>query len=109
MPFASEAETVYRSVCMFLLARYLAGAGDVHGFAPLKELYENLHVVNRDMSRRLGAATRTDPARNAMALLDSYTTLLPAALESSLEELKPLFDAWRGARIPVHLTYRDAS
>jgi len=81
---------------MFLLARYLTGAGDTHGFATLKDLYENLHVVNRDMSRRLGAATRTDPARNAMALLDSYTTLLPAALESSLEELKPLFDAWRG-------------
>ena len=99
LPFASEAETVYRSVCMFLLARELLGAGDGPGFATLEDLYENLHVVNRDMSRRLGAATRTDPARNAMALLDSYTTLLPAALESSLEELKPLFDAWRGGPI----------
>jgi hypothetical protein len=99
LPFASEAETVYRSVCMFLLARELVGAGDTHGFATLNDLYENLHVVNRDMSRRLGAATRTDPARNAMALLDSYTTLLPAALESSLQELKPLFDAWR--RTPI--------
>lgn len=95
LPFASELETVFRSVCMFLLARELAGAGGTHGFAPLKELYDNLHVVNRDMSRRLGAATRTDPARNAMALLDSYTTLLPAALESSLQDLEPLFDAWR--------------
>ena len=98
LPFASEAETVYRSVCMFLLARELVGAGQSPGFATLKELYENLHVVNRDMSRRLGAATRTDPARNAMALLDAYTTLLPAAIESSLEELKPLFDAWRGSQ-----------
>jgi hypothetical protein len=98
-PFASEAETVYRSVCMFLLARYLKSADDSSGFAQLKDLYENLHIVNRDMSRRLGAATRTDPARNAMALLDSYTTLLPAALESSLQELKPLFDAWRGVPI----------
>jgi hypothetical protein len=97
LPFASEAETVYRSVCMFLLARHLKGAGDASDFAPLRDLYENLHIVNRDMSRRLGAATRTDPARNAMALLDSYTTLLPAALESSLKELKPLFDAWPGA------------
>ncbi len=51
--------------------------------------------MNRDMSRRLGAATRSDPARNALALLDSYTTLLPAVLERSLEELAPLFDAWR--------------
>jgi hypothetical protein len=99
LPFASEAETVYRSVCMFLLARELVGAGEAPGFATLKDLYENLHVVNRDMSRRLGAATRTDPARNAMALLDTYTTLLPAALESSLQELKPLFDAWRGSPI----------
>jgi hypothetical protein len=103
LPFASEAETVYRSVCMFLLARELLGrelpGADASGFAQLKDLYENLHVVNRDMSRRLGAATRTDPARNAMALLDSYTTLLPAALESQLTELKPLFDAWRGVLI----------
>jgi hypothetical protein len=100
LPFASEAETVYRSVCMFLLARELVGVGEAHGFAQLTDLYENLHVVNRDMSRRLGAATRTDPARNAMALLDSYTTLLPAALESSLQELKPLFGAWRGPKNP---------
>lgn len=99
LPFASEAETVYRSVCMFLLARYLKSADDSSGFAQLKDLYENLHVVNRDMSRRLGAATRTDPARNAMALLDSYTTLLPAALETQLTELKPLFEAWRGVAI----------
>jgi hypothetical protein len=95
LPFASEVETVYRCVCMFLLAREMAGAGGEQGFAALRGLYENLHVVNRGMSRRLGAATQTDPARNAMALLDAYTTLLPAALESSLEELKPLFDAWR--------------
>jgi len=99
LAFASEAETVYRSVCMFLLARQLVGAGESAGFTELKDLYDNLHIVNRDMSRRLGAATRTDPARNAMALLDSYTTLLPAALETSLQELKPLFDAWRGVPI----------
>jgi len=94
LPFANEMETVYRSLCMFLLARELRGAGGTQGFAELEKLYENLHVVNRGMARRLGAATRTDPAQNAMALLDSYTTLLPAALEGSLEELKPLFDAW---------------
>jgi hypothetical protein len=99
LPFASEAETLYRSVSMFLLARQQTGASDTAGFAGLHKLYENLHVVNRDMSRRLGAAARTDPARNAMALLDSYTTLLPAAIDSSLEELKPLFDAWRNSEI----------
>jgi hypothetical protein len=101
LPFASEAETVYRSIGMFLLARAIAGADGSHGFAALEALYENLHVVNRDMSRRLGAATRTDPARNAMALLDAYTTLLPAALDRSLDELKPLFDAWQTKKNPA--------
>ena len=94
LPFASEVETVYRSVSMFLLAREFAGSSRPLGFAALATLYENLHIVNRGMSRRLGAATRTDPAQNAMALLDASATLLPAALESSLEGLKPLFDAW---------------
>jgi hypothetical protein len=115
LPFANEAETLYRSVSMFLLSLELAGqgaptavaqapvpAGDVacaapvpRTFAALEELYQNLHLVNRDMSRRLGAATNTDPARNAIALLDTYTTLLPAALDRSLEELRPLFDGWQ--------------
>ena len=101
LPFASEAETVYRSIGMFLLARALADSGESQGFAALEALYENLHVVNRDMSRRLGAAARTDPARNAMALLDAYTTLLPAALERSLDELRPLFDAWQTKKNPA--------
>jgi hypothetical protein len=95
LPFATETETVYRSISMYLLAREIACPNGTQGFAALEQLYENLHIVNRDMSRRLGAATRTDPARNAMALLDSYTTLLPAALERSLDELKPLFDGWQ--------------
>lgn len=95
LPFASEAETVYRSIGMFLLAREITGIPATRGFTELDELCRNLHVVNRDMSRRLGSATRTDPARNAMALLDSYTTLLPIALESSFDELRPLFDAWK--------------
>jgi hypothetical protein len=95
LPFASEAETVYRSISMYLLSRHMVADDRRPAFAALEELYKNLHVVNRDMSRRLGAATNTDPARNAIALLDSYTTLLPAALDRSLEDLKPLFDGWQ--------------
>ncbi|MDE2304848.1 MAG: hypothetical protein KGL34_04765 [Gammaproteobacteria bacterium] len=93
LPFADETETLYRSVTMFLLAREFAGDAD-RGFAGLEDLYRNLHLVNRDMSRRLGAATHTDPARNAIALLDVYAALLPAAIEDSLAELEPLFEAW---------------
>jgi hypothetical protein len=109
VPFAGETETLYRSVSMYLLSREFvprekrdagapgaaAPAADAGGFAALEDLYRNLHVVNRDMSRRLGAAATTDPARNALALLDSFTLLLPAALERSLDELQPLFSGWQ--------------
>ena len=100
VPFAGETETLYRSVSMYLLLRAMLppekrAAAERDGFAPLESLYRNLHVVNRDMSRRLGAAASTDPARNALALLDSFTLLLPAALERSLDELQPLFTGWQ--------------
>jgi hypothetical protein len=99
LPFAGETETLYRSVSMYLLSRELVPPAkrgpDAGGFAALEDLYKNLHVVNRDMSRRLGAAASTDPARNALALLDSFTLLLPAALERSLDELQPLFTGWQ--------------
>jgi hypothetical protein len=99
VPFAGETETLYRSVSMYLLSREFVprekrGAEGAE-FAALEDLYRNLHVVNRDMSRRLGAAAATDPARNAIALLDSFTLLLPAALERSLDELQPLFTGWQ--------------
>ncbi|MDE1923210.1 MAG: hypothetical protein KGL92_00480 [Gammaproteobacteria bacterium] len=97
LPFADETETVYRSVSMYLLAAQVVGMRVGSDFAQLEDLYRNLHLVNRHMARRLGAATQTDPARNAIALLDVYTALLPAALENSLADLEPLFAAWRGA------------
>jgi hypothetical protein len=109
VPFAGDTETLYRSVSMYLLSREFvprekrvaaapgaaAPGADAGGFGALEDLYRNLHVVNRDMSRRLGAAATTDPARNALALLDSFTLLLPAALERSLDELQPLFTGWQ--------------
>jgi len=95
LPFATEAETMYRSVSMYLLARELVGGARLADFTAFLELYRNVQVVNRDMSRRLGAATATDPARNAIALLDSHATLLPDSLEHSLGQLRALFQAWK--------------
>ncbi len=95
LPFASETETTYRTLSMFLLAAVVLGEPAPVDFADLERLYANLHLVNRAMARRLGAATRTDPARNALALLDSQAVLAPVVLGATLEEWKPLFAAWR--------------
>ena len=95
LPFASEAETVYRSLSMYALARVAWGTNpDSASFDALREIYGQLHIVNRGMSRRLGAAAQTDPARNAIALLDAYAALLPDAVDKSLRDFEPLFSAW---------------
>ncbi len=101
LPLASEPETIFRSVASYALAEML-GSNESRpeafdrAFAGLKEAYAQLHKVNRGIARRLGAATRNDPARNALVLLDAYTTLLPDAIDQSLTEMRPLFEAAAG-------------
>lgn len=96
LPLASESETIYRSTTAYALAQLLRAQGDAaagvdSAFAGLKEAYARLHKVNRGIARRLGAATSKDPARNALVLLDAYTTLLPDAIDQSLADMQPLF------------------
>jgi hypothetical protein len=93
LPVSSEPETIYRALAAYALDQmmHLNGAAPDAAFTGLKNAYAELHKVNRGIARRLGAATRNDPARNAVVLLDAYTTLLPAAIDRSLEEMRPLF------------------
>jgi hypothetical protein len=96
LPLSSETETIYRSVTMYALAELLRagnGATPDARLDGLKRAYEELHRVNRGLARRIGAATGSDPARNAVVLLDAYTTLLPDAIERSLADMRPLFGA----------------
>lgn len=94
LPLASEHETIFRASASYALAQMLrAAAGETPdaAFTGLKACYEELHKVNRGIARRIGAATPNDPARNAVVLLDAYTTLLPNAIDQSLAEMRPLF------------------
>ncbi len=89
---------------MFLLgSRAHRARADGDGFAQVEKLYENLHVVNRDDV----APPRRRHARGSCPQWDRAARRLqarwrwPAALECSLEELKPLFGAWRGGGAPA--------
>ncbi len=96
LPFSSEAETGYRAASMFLLAQHFRAQNDsaaTPALARLDSIYEDVHQVNRGMAQRLRAASREDAVVNAVVLLDAYTTLLPAAIHSLLEELRPTFAA----------------
>ena len=94
LPFASAEETVYRATSMYLLAQYfLHKEGhqadlDLKG---LREIYNNIEIVNVSVAKRLRTATEADSAINAIILLDIYTKAIPVVIEESLEEIRYLF------------------
>jgi len=95
LPFSSDVETIYRVASMYLMAQHFAAR---EGRAPdieLKDLamvYRGVHQVNVGLVQRLRAATHQDAIVNAVVLLDVYTSLVPAALDELLNEIKPAFD-----------------
>lgn len=94
LPFASEAETVYRAVSMYLLAQYFltkeGKKGDTE-LKGLKKIYDNMQVVNGSIAERLRAGSKTDTSVNSIVLLNLYAMAMPYVIQDSLEELRYLF------------------
>jgi hypothetical protein len=94
LPFASAEETVYRATSMYLLAQYFLrkeGHQADLDLTGLREIYNNIEVVNVAVAKRLRTATEADSAINAIILLDIYTKAIPVVIEESLEEIRYLF------------------
>lgn len=95
LPFASEEETIYRAVSMYLLALYFRHVdGEPADFRldGLTTVYRNLQVVNAAMAQRLRAALQEgDAAVNAIILLDLFAKALPAVIADSVDEVRYLF------------------
>lgn len=94
LPFASAEETVYRATSMYVLAQYFLhreGHQADLDLIGLREIYNNIEVVNVAVAKRLRTATEADSAINAIILLDIYTKAIPVVIEEALEELRYLF------------------
>lgn len=94
LPLASEDETVYRAVSMYLMGQYFLksrGYGSDNGLGGLRELYARIGTVNQYMTKRLKAASDTDSTVNAIILLDVYAKAVPFVIEDSLEGISRLF------------------
>ena len=94
LPFSSSEETIYRATSMYLLAQYFLKKQGAHAdldLAGLREIYQNIEIVNVAVAKRLRAATEADSAVNAIILLDIYTKAVPVIIEESLEEIRYLF------------------
>jgi hypothetical protein len=94
LPFSSAEETIYRATSMYLLAQYFLKKQGKHAdldLAGLREIYQNIELVNIAVAKRLRAATEADSAVNAIILLDIYTKAIPVVIEESLEGIRYLF------------------
>ncbi len=93
-PFSCEEETLLRASSIFLLAQYfLKQEGKTIDFElnNLKQIYQDIAIVNQYVAKRLKAASNTDSSPNALILLDLHAKAMPYVIEDSLEELKYLF------------------
>jgi hypothetical protein len=94
LPLASEEETIYRAVSMYLLEQYFRQRD---GHAPdvtldgLRQRYQRLHDINLCMAERLKGAASKDAPVNAVVLLDLFAKALPYSVDDSLAELAYLF------------------
>lgn len=97
LPFSTEAETVYRSTSMYLLAQYFIEQEQGEGtfdFKGLKTIYRNVEQVNLSLARRIRAASKADSSVNAVILLDLFAKILTCVVRDCIEELRYLFTGY---------------
>ncbi|MDF1577612.1 MAG: hypothetical protein RQ753_04415 [Desulfurivibrionaceae bacterium] len=97
IPLSNENETMMRAASMYTLSQYFKfkeGEQPDLELRGLKNIYEELQIVNRTMAERLQAADGTDTSVNAMILLDMYAHTMPYQIEDSLKNLQYLFKSF---------------
>jgi len=97
LPLASEEETVFRVTGMYLLAQYFSShtsSGGRINLGGLTDLYNDLHILHKAVARRLQTVTQSDSVKNAFALIDVYSVLVPLLIEDQLVEMRSFFESY---------------
>ena len=97
-PLTSVEETIFRVTSMYLLGQYFLnndGKDIDFKLEGLKKNYENLHLINSFIAKRLRSITQTDSSINAIVVLDTFTNFVPSTIDQKLVELKNLFSHYR--------------
>ena len=97
IPLSTENETMMRAASLYSLSQYFKnkrGEKPDMELQGLKDIYEELQIVNRTMAERLQAADGTETSINAMILLDMYAHTMPHQIEDSLKDLQHLFESF---------------
>lgn len=98
LPFATEEETKYRAMSMYLLAQFFVSR---HGKTPdwelrdLVSLYEDVRMINKSFTGRLMGTTTEDASINAVVILDCFADSIAFSItEDMLGEIEGLFGSY---------------
>ncbi len=94
LPLATNEETIYRVSSMYLLDQYFLrkkGQDTDLELTGLKDIYNNIQIVNSAFTQRLRDASQTESTVDAMIMLDSYAQIMPEEIEDSLDSIAYLF------------------
>ncbi len=93
LPFAGKDETLFRACATFLLFQFFDPGDDPNSqsYTDLKQVYENIHIVNQHISDRLRSVAAHEHTVNALTVLDIFAQSFMPTLNDSLQELAFLF------------------
>ncbi len=94
LPLANAEETIFRAASMYLLAQYFVkktGQEAELSIEGLREIYQNIRIVNKNITERLRDASTTDSLKNAVVVLDMYAFAFTDVVQENLGKLEYLF------------------
>jgi hypothetical protein len=94
LPFPSVLETTFRTTSTYLLGQfflYKRGKEADFSFDGLVEIYRNVNIVNKGMSKRIRSMAGKDASVNALIILDIFAIGIPLRIEDQVAELEPFF------------------
>jgi len=97
LPLASDEDTIFRAVGMYLQAQYFLrkdGKEEDLSLKGLTKIYENLHQLNNMIAERIRYSALKDAPVNALILLDLFTSLMPFVIEDHLDEIRFLYEPY---------------
>ena len=98
LPFSTWEETLYRTLSTYLLAQYFLNQDGKTPDWPMKNLKniaDDINLVNQAFCQRLKETHLQDAALNAVVQLDCFANLTASFVnEQRITELKPLFQAY---------------
>ncbi|MFT5499027.1 MAG: hypothetical protein ACI9TH_004442 [Kiritimatiellia bacterium] len=97
LPVASEVETGYRAISMYLTAQFFLmqeGLEPDFELKNIEQMYQNIHEVNFRVAERLRFAKDLESVVNGISILDINAHVIPLHFEESISDIKSLFEPY---------------